>query len=121
MKRILLAVALATVTAGSIAATEYINEAGQSEIDNVVQTQISDASDTGKVVRRKQAVQLPAAGLSFTAARSKETSMTMNSLSGRGLSLLLGLLALGGCEAGQQATPGSPVVTTAQGAPPSLK
>ena len=47
--------------------------------------------------------------------------MNMNSLSGRGLSLLLGLLALGGCEAGQQATPGSPVVATADAAPASLK
>jgi hypothetical protein len=39
----------------------------------------------------------------------------------RGLSLLLGLLALGCCEAGQQATQGSPVATTAEAAPASMK
>jgi hypothetical protein len=47
--------------------------------------------------------------------------MTKSLRSLRGLGLLLGLLALGGCEAGQQATPGSPVVATAEAAPASLK
>lgn len=41
----------------------------------------------------------------------------------RGLSLLLGLLVLGGCEAGEQSqsTPASPVATAADAAPASVK
>jgi hypothetical protein len=39
----------------------------------------------------------------------------------RGLSLLLGLLVLGGCEAGQQSTSGSPAVAAADVAPASVK
>jgi hypothetical protein len=45
MKRILVAVALATVAATSFAATRYNNDAGQSEKDNVVQIQLG-ASDS---------------------------------------------------------------------------
>jgi hypothetical protein len=39
----------------------------------------------------------------------------------RGLSLLLGLLVLVGCEAGQQSTPGSPALAAAVAAPASAK
>jgi Ni/Co efflux regulator RcnB len=46
MKRTLIAIALATVAATSFAASRYSNEAGQSEKDNVVQTQLGDASDS---------------------------------------------------------------------------
>jgi len=38
----------------------------------------------------------------------------------RGLSLLLSLLMLGGCEAGQQSKPASPLVTAADAAPASV-
>jgi hypothetical protein len=39
----------------------------------------------------------------------------------RGLNLLLGLLVLGACEAGEQSTPASPVATAADAAPASVK
>jgi hypothetical protein len=39
----------------------------------------------------------------------------------RGLSLLVGLLVLGGCEAGQHSTSGSPAVAAAEAAPASVK
>jgi hypothetical protein len=39
----------------------------------------------------------------------------------RGLSILLGLLVLGGCEAGQASTSGSPAVTAADASPASMR
>jgi hypothetical protein len=46
MKRIVLAVTLAAAAVTSFAATQYLNNAGDSEKDNVVQTQLGDASDS---------------------------------------------------------------------------
>ena len=45
MKRIVFALALATAAATSFAATQYLNNAGESEENNVVKIQLGDAGN----------------------------------------------------------------------------